>query len=48
MLAVLVGVVFIGIGIGLGVGYGFPLGAMDGLLIGIAAIFVGAIAIKDL
>ena len=47
MLIVILGLVFVGLGIGLGAVDGDTLGGMDGLVLGVATIFVGAFVLKD-
>ena len=47
LLTVLLGLAFIVVGLGLGVAYGDPLGSMDGLVLGVATIFVGYVVLKD-
>lgn len=48
LLTVLLGLVFVGMGLALGVGYGDTLGGMDGLVLGIATVFLGYVVLKDI
>lgn len=48
LLTVLLGFAFIVIGLGLGVVDGDTLGGMDGLVLGLATVFVGYVTLKGL